>query len=91
MEPMHTLQLAYKVFGPPPLTSKGGTVAQNHNAAESYEATAVLYPNISAEYQSPSIICGGAATPAGCNSPYVVVICIKSNNFSSVQFDLEPP
>ena len=57
-----------------PLTSKGGTAAQNYNAVKSYEATTVLYPNISAEYQSPSIICGGAATPAGCNSPYLVTM-----------------
>ena len=58
----------------PPLTSKGGTAAQNHNAAESYEASARLYRYTLADYQSPSTIYGGAATPAGCNSPYLATM-----------------
>ena len=68
-------------FISPPLTSKGGTAAQNHNAVESYEATAVHNTagaspsaNHSAECQSPSTIYGGAATPAGCNSPYLATM-----------------
>ena len=56
----------------PPLTSKGGTAAQN--AAESYEASTRLYRYTLADYQSPSTIYGGAATPAGCNSPYLATM-----------------
>ena len=59
----------------PPSTSKGGTAAPNYSAVESYEATTVHSiagaspsANHPAEYQRPSTIYGGAATPTGCNS-----------------------
>ena len=55
-----------------PSTSKGGTAARN--AAESYEASAGLYRYTLADYQSPSTTYGGAATAAGCNSPYLATM-----------------
>ena len=55
-----------------PSSSKGRTAARN--AAESYEASAGLYRYTLADYQSPSTTYGGAATAAGCNSPYLATM-----------------
>ena len=55
-----------------PSSSKGRTAARN--AAESYEASTRLYRYTLADYQSPSTTYGGAATAAGCNSPYLATM-----------------
>ena len=57
------------------------TASRQECTLQCHEATAVHSiagaspsANHSAEYQSPSTIYGGAATPAGCNSPYLATM-----------------